>query len=127
MNENELAKIVVDTAYQIHSRLGPGLLESAYESVLSFELGRKGITVERQMPIPLVWEGMLVTGCFRADLILDGKVIVELKATELNHPVYKKQLLTYLKITGLKLGLLINFGTPTLKEGISRVVNGLPD
>jgi GxxExxY protein len=127
MNENELAAIVIDACIRIHKEIGPGLLESAYEAVLSFELGKRGLSVERQVPVPLVWQGMLVEDSFRADLIINKKLILELKSVERLSPVHKKQVLTYLKLTGMKLGLLLNFGEELMKNGIVRLVNGLEE
>jgi GxxExxY protein len=127
MTENELAAIVVDTSLRIHSRLGPGLLESAYEAILAFELGKRGLIVERQVPLPLIWEGMLVEDSFRADLIIDKKLLIELKSVERLLPVHKKQVLTYLRISGLRLGLLLNFSTDLMKNGIVRLVNHLDE
>jgi GxxExxY protein len=123
--ENDLAAIVVDSSIHIHQQLGPGLLESAYEAILAYELGRQGLYIERQVPIPLIWNGMLVRESFRADLIVEKKLIIELKSIERLLPVHSKQVLTYLRITGLKLGLLLNFGTDLMKNGIVRLVNGL--
>jgi GxxExxY protein len=125
MNENDTAKIVVDTAFQIHKETGPGLLESVYEILLTDELGRQGLSIERQKPIPIVFRGRSFDEGFRADLVVNGKVIVELKSVAALQDVHKKQLLTYLKLTGMKLGLLINFGEALIKNGITRVVNGL--
>ena len=125
--ENDLAEIVVDTSVHIHQKLGPGLLESVYEAVLAFELGHRGIIIERQVPVPLIWNGMLVEQSFRADIIVENKLILELKSVEKIIPVHKKQILTYLRITGLKLGLLLNFGADLMKNGIVRLVNGLED
>ena len=125
MHENEVAKIVVDVAYQIHSRLGPGLLESVYEAVMAHELRKRGLHVETQVPIPVEWDGVKLEVGFRADLIVERCVIVELKSIEQVHPVHKKCLLTYLRIADRRLGLLINFGTELIKDGISRVVNKL--
>lgn len=125
MKEDELASIVVDSCIDIHRRLGPGLLENAYEAILAFELGRKGLSLERQVPIPLIWNGMLIEECYRADIIVEGKVLLELKSQERILPVHKKQVLTYLKIKALKLGLLLNFGEELMKNGITRIVNGL--
>lgn len=125
MTENELAAIVVDICVNIHKNLGPGLYESVYESILAFELGRQGISFERQVPIPVVWEDMIVEHSFRADIIVEGKLLLELKSQEVLLPVHKKQVITYLRITGLKLGLLINFGSELMKQGIVRLVNGL--
>jgi GxxExxY protein len=125
MTENEVAKIIVDSAYHIHTKLGPGLLESVYEVILTHALRKRGLKVERQVPIPIEFDGIKFNEGFRADLIVEDKVIVELKSTETTLPVHKKQLLTYLKLTDMKLGLLINFGARLMKEGISRVVNHL--
>jgi len=125
MNENELAKIIVDAAFQIHTETGPGLLESVYELILTDELERRGLDVKRQVPIPIVFKGRTLDEGFRADLVVNGKVIIELKSVEKVKDVHKKQLLTYLKLSGMKLGLLINFGEALIKNGITRVVNGL--
>ena len=127
MHENEVAKIVVDVAYQIHSRLGPGLLESVYEAVMAHELRKRGLQVEVQVPIPVEWDGVRLEVGFRADLIVERCVIVELKSIEQVHPVHKKCLLTYLRLADRRLGLLINFGTELIKDGISRVVNKLSE
>ena len=108
MTENELSKIIVNTCFDIHVKLGPGLLESVYEEILYYELVKQGLQVDRQKPIPVVWDELKMNIGFRADLIVESKVIVELKSVEIIAPVHPKQLLTYLKITGLKLGLLIN-------------------
>jgi GxxExxY protein len=125
MNENELAKIIVDAAFQIHQETGPGLLESVYEILLADELERKGLNVERQKPVPILFRGRSFDEGFRADLVVNDRVIVELKSITALQDVHKKQLLTYLKLTGIKLGLLINFGEALIKNGITRVVNGL--
>lgn len=125
MTENEIAKIIVDSAYHIHTKLGPGLLESVYEVILTHALREKGLKTERQVPIPIQFEGVRFDEGFRADLIVENKLIVELKSVENTLPVHKKQLLTYLKLTNMKLGLLVNFGARLMKEGISRVVNKL--
>ena len=127
MTENEIAKIIVDVAYHVHKRLGPGLLESVYETVLAFELEKRGLKIERQVPVAIVYEGMKFDEGLRADLIVENKVIVELKSVETVAPVHKKQLLTYLRLTDKRLGLLINFGSELIRDGISRVVNGLKD
>lgn len=127
MTENEIAREIVDAAFKVHTTLGPGLLESVYETVLSYELEKRGLAVVRQKPLPVVYEGVKIEEGYRTDLIVNEKVIVELKSVEVVAPVHKKQLLTYLRLTGKKLGLLINFGGATVKEGITRVVNGLPD
>ena len=127
MTENEIAKIIVDACYHIHTGLGPGLLESVYEAVLANELERRGLRVQRQVAVPIVWEGQKFEEDFRADLIVGDKVIVELKSVEKIAPVHAKQLLTYLRLTDKRLGLLVNFGEALIKDGIKRVVNGLDD
>ncbi|TPV31450.1 GxxExxY protein [Paucihalobacter ruber] len=125
MSENQIAKIIVDACYKIHVQLGPGLLESIYETILYYELTEQGLKIERQSPIPVFWNEIKMDLGFRADLIIENKVIVEIKSVEQIAPVHPKQLLTYLKITGLKLGLLINFNEPLIKTGIKRIVNNL--
>ncbi len=125
MTENEIASIIVNTVFQIHTKLGPGLLESVYEEIVFYELDRLGLFVERQKSIPIVWSELKFEAGFRADLIVERKVIIELKSIEQVAAVHSKQLLTYLKLTGLKLGLLINFGDPLIKNGITRLVNNL--
>ncbi len=125
MNENELAKVIVNTCYNIHVELGPGLLESVYEEILYYELTSQGYKVDRQKGIPVFWRDLKMDIGFRADLIVEDKVIVELKSIELIAPVHPKKLLTYLRLTKLKLGLLINFNEALIKDGITRIVNGL--
>jgi GxxExxY protein len=125
MNENELSKIIVDKCLKIHKKLGPGLLESVYEEVLFYELQKSGIRCRRQVGIPLVYEDIKMDLGFRADLIVEDRVIVELKSVENIMPVHKKQLLTYLKIAEMKLGLLVNFNVELIKNGITRIVNNL--
>jgi GxxExxY protein len=125
MTENELSKIIVDVAYKVHTRLGPGLLESVYEEILYFEFLKLGLKVQRQKVVPVVWDNIKMELGFRADLIIENKVIIELKSIENIAPVHQKQLLTYLKITGIKLGLLINFNEALIKDGITRIVNNL--
>ena len=125
MTENEIAKIIVDAAFQVHKRLGPGLLESVYEVILAHELKKRGLNVKRQVSVPIVFDEIKFNEGFRADLIVEEKVIVELKSVEKVSNVHKKQLLTYLRLADKKLGLLINFGTALIRDGISRVVNGL--
>jgi GxxExxY protein len=127
MTENAIAKEIVDAAFRIHTALGPGLLESVYDTVLAFELGRRGLPVTRQQPIPVVYENIHIDTGFRADLIVEDKVIVEVKSVELLAPVHKKQLLTYLRLADKRLGLLINFHVPLIKDGITRIVNGLEE
>lgn len=127
MNENEIAKVIVDVAYKMHVALGPGLLESAYEAVMEHDLLKRGLVVGRQVDVPIYYDGIKIETAFRADLIVNELVIIELKSVEQIHPVHPKQLLTYLKLTGRKLGLLINFNVPLIKNGITRIVNGLPE
>ena len=124
MTENEIGKIVVDCAVKLHMRLGPGLLESVYETVLCYELQKRGLSVQRQVPIPITYDNMLFTEGFRADLIVDGKVILELKSVEHVTKAHKKQLLTYLRLSGRKVGDLLNFGEALMKDGISRIISG---
>jgi len=123
--ENELSRIVVDRCLAIHRKFGPGLFESIYEEVLHYELTELGLAVQRQAEIPIEWEGIHLGVGFRADMIVEGKLILELKSVELIQNVHFKQLNTYLKLTGIKLGLLINFNEAVIKNGIHRVVNGL--
>ena len=125
MTENEIAKLVVDAAYKVHSTLGPGLLESVYEVVLTHELKRRGLAAVKQVPIPIKYDSIAFDEGFRADSVVEDKVILELKCVEAVAPVHKKQLLTYLRLADKRLGLLINFGEELIKTGISRVVNGL--
>ena len=127
MHENEIARLIVHAAYQVHTVLGPGLLESVYETVLAFELQKQGLSVARQMPIPVIYENISFDEGFRADLLVQNKVIVELKSVEKVAPVHKKQLLTYLRLADKRLGLLINFGEVLIKDGITRIANQLKD
>ena len=125
MHENEVARLIVDAAYKVHTTLGPGLLESVYEEVLAYELSKRDLKVLRQESIPLEYESVRLELAFVADLIVENLVVVELKSIEKVAPVHKKQLLTYLRLADKRLGLLINFGEALIKNGISRVVNGL--
>ncbi len=125
MDENYLAKIIVNTCYNIHVELGPGLLESVYEEILYYELTKQGLRVDRQKGIPVIWKGKKMDIGFRADLIVENKVVVEIKSVEMIAPVHPKILLTYLRLTNKKLGLLVNFNEALIKEGITRIVNGL--
>ena len=125
MSENELSKIILDIAFKIHKQLGPGLLESVYEEIMNHELTKAGIKVERQKGMPVIWDNQRMDIGFRADLIVENKIIIELKSVDAIARVHPKQLLTYLRITGLKLGLLINFNEALLKDGITRIVNNL--
>ncbi len=125
MNENELSRIIVDRCLKIHRALGPGLLESVYEKILFYEMANSNIKCKRQVDIPVFYENIKMDIGFKADLIIEDKVIIELKSVEKILPVHKKQVLTYLKITGMKLGLLINFNVELIKNGITRIVNNL--
>ena len=127
MTENEVATQIVDAAYRIHTSLGPGRLESVYEVVLAYELENRGLGVVRQQAVPIVYEGTRIEMGFRADLIVEDKVIVEIKSVEAIAPVHKKQLLTHLRLADKRLGLLINFNVALIKEGIKRIANGMPD
>jgi len=125
MTENEISKIVVDRCFKIHTTLGPGLYESVYENVLSYELRKSGLRIKRQQILPVIYDGIKMKMGFRTDIIVENKVILELKSVENLQPVYSKQLLTYLKLSGMKLGLLINFSESLIKNGIHRIVNNL--
>ena len=127
MTENEVSKQIVDVAYKIQTTFGPGLLESVYETVMAYELTQRGLHVARQQAIPVVYESVHMEVGFRADLIVEGKVVVEIKSVEAVAPVHKKQLLTYLRLADKRLGLLINFETELFKDGIYRVVNRLAE
>jgi len=127
MTENEIAAHIVDAAYKIHRLLGPGLLESVYECILAHELKKRGLCVTRQQAIPVVYESIYLEEGYRADLIVENQVIIELKSVENLAPVFKKQLLTYLRLADKRLGLLINFGSELIKDGICGVVNGLQE
>ena len=126
MSENEIAKIIVNSAFKIHTSLGPGLFESVYETVTEYELVNEyGLDVRRQVPVPVTWKNVRLELRFRSDMIIEDKVIVELKAIDKLAPVHFRQVLTYLKLTNLKLGLIINFDEPYIKNGLKRLVNGL--
>ena len=127
MTENSIATTVIDAAMQAHMRMGPGLLETVYEVILAHELRKRGLRVERQVPIPIVYDDLKFDEGFRADLIVEDLVIVELKSIEALLPVHSKQVLTQCRLSNRRLGLLINFGEVLLKNGIKRIVNGLPD
>jgi GxxExxY protein len=124
---DDLTGAIVDAAYKLHVGLGPGLLESVYEAVLARDLQRRGFLVERQKPISFAYEGLQFIDCFRVDLLVASRIPVEIKSIEKLGPVHSKQLLTYLRLLNLPVGLLINFGEATLKGGLKRVVNGLPN
>lgn len=125
MTENELSKIIVDVSYKIHTKFGPGLLESVYETILYHELTKRNLKVERQKPIPVIWDDIHLDIGFRSDLIVEEKVIIEIKSVEKISNVQLKQLLTYIRVTDLRLGLLINFNEALIKNGIKRVAHGL--
>jgi GxxExxY protein len=122
-NIEDFARMVVHQSYLLHREFGPGMLESAYEGLLHIRLQKQGLLVQRQVPIPLRYEGVELEEAFRIDLLLEGQLVVELKAVERTSPVHQRQVLTYLKLMKLPLGLLINFGATTIREGINRVVN----
>src|SRR5690349_3348293 len=125
MTENEISRHVVDAAFKIHTGFGPGLLESVYEKVLKYELEKRGLMVVRQVQVPIIWDGVELDRSLVSDLFVEDKVIVELKSVEAVAPVHKKQLLTYLRLADKRLGLLINFNVDLIKNGITRIVNGL--
>jgi GxxExxY protein len=125
MTENEIGRHVIDVAVQVHRNVGPGLLETVYEVILAYELRRRGLTVERQIAMPVTYAGLTFDEGFRVDLIVEHKVIVELKCVEALNNVHKKQLLTYLRLADKKLGYLLNFGAALMKDGIVRTANRL--
>ena len=125
MTENELSRIVFDCAMKVHQSLGPGLLESAYEECLYYELRKAGLNVEKQKPLPLIYEEVKLDVGYRIDIIVENKLIIEIKSVEALSDVHCAQLLTYLKLTNCKLGLLINFNVSLIKNGVKRVVNNL--
>ncbi len=125
MTENELARIVFDCALKVHQSLGPGLLESAYEECLYYELRKTGLNVEKQKSLPLIYEEVKLDVGYRIDIIVENKLIIEIKSVEALNDVHFAQLLTYLKLTNCKLGLLINFNVSLIKNGVKRVVNNL--
>lgn len=121
--DTEITEKIIGAAIEVHRHLGPGLLESVYEAALAFELAERGLTVERQKPVPLVYKGLKFDEGYRLDLLVGGQVILELKCVEVVLPIHEAQLISYLKMTGLKVGLLINFKVPVLKQGIKRFSN----
>jgi GxxExxY protein len=127
MSENAVAQQIVDAAYRVHTTLGPGLLESVYETALAYELEKRGLRITRQQGIPVVYDAVRIHTGFHADLVVEDQVIVEIKALETVAPVHKKQLLTYLKLADKRLGLLINFNVALIKDGVTRIVNGLKE
>ena len=122
MNENEVSKIILDCAFKVHTALGPGLLESAYRECLAYELMKKGLRVEKEKPMPLVYEEVKLECGYRIDLLVESKVVIELKVVECFNDVHVAQTLTYMKLSGSRLGLLLNFYTKSLKDGIKRLI-----
>jgi GxxExxY protein len=127
LHENDISGQIIDAAIAVHSKLGPGLLESVYEVVLAHELRKQGLHCERQVPGPIVYDNIHFEEGFRIDILVEGKVVVELKSVEQVRPVHNKQVLTYLRLTNKRLGLLLNFNEEYLKDGITRLVNRLPE
>jgi len=127
LHENPISKEIVDAAYTIHTKLGPGLLESVYEVILAYELKKRGLKVQRQLPIPIVWDDIRFEEGYRIDILVEDKVLVEVKSVASIDRVHKKQLLTYLRLMDKRLGLLINFNDELIRDGISRVANGLEE
>lgn len=127
MTENEIGKVVVDCSVRLHKDLGPGLLESVYEAILADLLLQTGLDAQRQVPVPIEYQGLRFDEGFRADIIVNRKVILELKSVAAVNNAHKKQVLTYLKLTGMRLGFLLNFGSALMKDGIFRIINGRPE
>jgi GxxExxY protein len=127
MTENEIAKQILDAAFRVHTKLGPGLFESVYEVIMAYELKKRGLSAERQKAMPIMYDDIRFDEAFRSDIVVNGKVIAELKSVEALLPIHAKQVLTQLRLSGLKLGLLINFGEAHLKNGIKRIINGQLD
>ena len=125
MTENELSKIAVDCMFKVHKNLGPGLLESAYEECLFYELSKTDLLIERQKPLPLFYETIKMEIGYRLDFLIENKLVIEVKAVEAINDVHKAQVITYLKLSGCKLGLLVNFNVVLIKDGIKRLVNNL--
>lgn len=125
MTENDISGVVLDSSIKVHRELGPGLLESAYQSCLAFELENRGLFVEKEKPMPLTYTGLKMDIGYRVDLMIENKVIIETKAVDALNDIHMAQILTYLKLSDCKLGLLINFNVTLLKEGFRRVVNNL--
>ena len=126
MTENEISGIILDAAITVHNEIGgPGVLESYYEAALACELRLRGLKVETQVEVPIIYKGHLIGNPYRLDMLVDGKVVVECKATEKNNPIFASQVLTYLKLTNLKLGIIVNFGQNKIKDGWTRVANNL--
>ena len=126
MDENEISAAVVDAAIQIHRRLGPGLYESVYEAILAHELVKRGLQIKRQVAVALQYDELTFDEAFKADLLVENKVMIELNSLETLLPVHHKQLLTYIKLANVRLGLLLNFGATFMKDGVERVANHMP-
>lgn len=124
MDMNAMSRVIVDSAMRVHSAVGPGLLESAYLSCLAYELGDRGLRVRTQVPLPVVYRGVRLEVGYRIDLLVDERIVIELKAVAKLHPIHEAQLLSYLRLSGRRLGLLFNFHERSLKNGIRRMVNG---
>lgn len=125
VNENEIGEQIIRSAIRVHSTLGPGLLESAYEACLVYEIGKRGVPVSRQVALPVNYDEIEIDAGYRLDLLVDKKVVVEIKAVDALAPIHTAQVLTYLKLSGFKLGYILNFNVAQMKHGIKRVVNGL--
>ena len=125
MNENEISRVILDAAFRVHSTVGPGLLEKAYEACLAYELRSAGLNVRTQVPLPLIYKEVKLDTAYRLDLLVNDLVVIELKSVDLLAPIHQAQLISYLKLSGKRLGILINFNVVHLKHGIKRVVNGL--
>ena len=125
MGENEISKVILDAAFRVHTTLGPGLLESVYEAALTHELRKAGLEVETQVPIPVIYDGVKLPIGFRLDVVVENKVVLELKSCEQLIPIHSKQLLNYLRLADLRLGLLFNFNVESLKGNIIRLANNL--
>jgi len=127
MKLNDITGAIVDHSLNIHQKLGPGLLESVYQRILAYELRKAGFQVETEVPVPIEWDGHIIDDSFRADMIVNGEVLVELKSVEKSLPVHRKQTLTYIKLANHRVGLLINFGSALLKDDIHRLANQVPE
>jgi GxxExxY protein len=127
MDINELSSKIIGAAIEVHKKLGPGLLESVYEECICHELSLRGISFERQKPLPVVYKGKKLDCGYRLDIVVENAIILELKSCEKTEPIHRAQLLTYLKLSGLNLGLLLNFNTPVMRDGIVRIVNELKE
>jgi len=127
MKLNDITGAIVDHSLNIHQKLGPGLLESVYQRILAYELRKAGFQVETEVPVPIEWDGHIIDDSFRADMIVNGEVLLELKSVEKTLPVHRKQTLTYIKLADLRIGLLINFGAVLLKDDIHRIANDAPN